>query len=803
MSNYDENYVSGCHGTVAEQLDEAYYDDRSDADDDLEKGRIKFPKDKLYGREKELGALRQLYDAMERNNSDEKVGDGTAAKEGQHISFEGSSSSSNVDSRVVFLSGYSGVGKSALVAEFINQIQRENSTLAANASSPVLHFSGKYIQQSGGAAPFSAISEVLGNLVSSLVNGHKGNKNKEGEMNYTRSLCTKIWKQIQISDVIGPDTDGNEVLTEIFPSLCPLLDGSFADRSKLERLESKSNFNGGEKKGEPSMNAVKESMNELLAVITSSLKRPLILFLDDLQWADGPSLELLSFLMANDAQLKNLMLIFAYRSNEVGADHPFASIMTKVTESRGQLVAKVDLFSLSQDAISHFIADSIGMEEQGSVSELVEVIYPKTMGNIFCVIQALEELVRKNALYYDMMYFEWRWTVDKVELANHVSADVLETIRGKIKGLSVDVQMLLSVMAHIPCTVGLAVLKELLANYKGNALNEDQIASLLKEASEDGMLMWSTESGNYVFSHDRIREASRGYVVEQDRDDLLLHMAAVLRRLGNGSKMEWCLYTAVDLLNSLPPDKVDIADLIKQNLRVSKMAKSKGSPEKENMLLRESMERVKPSNWKDYNLSLEVYNAVMASEYRLGNGDRMSTAIDEVLDHAICLRDKFSAYLHVVKHLSDSKGYRAGSHEGVKVLNMFSHNIPLQPTKSDMVREKMKLRLALKGRSLASLISLQVIEDPMLELFFQVCMDSLFSGQPRLVMVVAWTAIRCAIKKGIDGYLPQILVLLGTMEGKKGMCFLCKTCCTSVFIVFEMCSLRPYTSLLHCNCALT
>ena len=374
-----------------------------------------------------------------------------------------------------------------------------------------------------------------------------------------------------------------------------------------------------------------------------------------------------------------------------------------------------------------------------------------------------------------MMYFEWRWTVDKVELANQVSADVLETIRDKIMGLSVDVQMLLAVMAHIPCTVGLPVLKELLVNYKGNALNEDQIANLLKEASEDGMLMWSTESGNYVFSHDRIREASRGYVVEQDRDELLLHMADVLRRLGNGSKMEWCLYTAVDLLNSLPPDKVDIADLIKQNLRVSKMAKSRGSPEKENMLLRESMERVKPSKWKDYNLSLEVYNAVMASEYRLGNGDRMSAAIDEVLDHAMCLRHKFSAYLHVVKNLSDSKGYRAGSHEGVKVLKMFSHSIPLQPTKSDMVREKMKLRLALKGRSLASLINLQIIEDPMLELFFQVCMDSLFSGQPRLVMVVAWTAIRCAIKKGIDGYLPQILVLLGTMEGKKGECFLCNT----------------------------
>ena len=101
MADYDDNYVSGCHGTVAEQLDEAYYDDRSDADDDMEKGRIKFPKNKLYGRDKELGTLRQLYDAMTANNS---------------------------DSRVVLLSGYSGVGKSALVAEFINQIVRSSSS---------------------------------------------------------------------------------------------------------------------------------------------------------------------------------------------------------------------------------------------------------------------------------------------------------------------------------------------------------------------------------------------------------------------------------------------------------------------------------------------------------------------------------------------------------------------------------------------------------------------------------------------------------------------------------------------------
>jgi len=783
--DYDENYVAGCHGTVAEQLDEAYYDDRSDADDDMEKGRIKFPKNKLYGRDRELGVLRRLYGEMmttTTNNSyddNNNKGDVVAApvRRGQRVKFKRSFSDNNHDSRVVFLSGYSGVGKSALVKEFIHQIQKEyNSASNNDSSSPVWHFSGKYTQQSGGAAPFSAIAEVFGNMVSTFSNqshqrgDHLSEEkvNEEGaHNNCTPSLCcTRIWKRIKSSDVIGPNTDGYEVLIHIFPSLRPLLDGSFVSNNNLQRLESSE---GGKVKGEPSMNSVKESTSELLSVISSSLQQPLILFLDDLQWADGPSMELLSFLLAN-APLKNLMFILAFRSNEVGADHAFANIITKVTASRGQLVAKVDLFSLSQEAISQFIADSISMDDVDSVAELVEVIYPKTMGNIFCVMQALEELVRKNALYYDIMCFEWRWTVDKVELANQVSADVVETIKEKIKGMSVDIQRLLAVLAFIPCSVELSALKELLMNDDDTALNENAIASLLKEASEEGMLMWSTESGHYMFAHDRIREASRDFVVEEDRDELLLHIADVLQRLEKSSKMEWCLYTAVDLLNSLPPEKLDIVHLVKLNLRVSKIAKSRGSPEKENMLLRESMDRLQPFKWKDYDLSLEVFNAVIASEYTLGNGDRMTIAIEEVLDHAKSLQDKFSAYLHRVKSLRESKDYRTAAHEGVKILNKFSYNIPLKPTKLDLVRKKMKLGLTFKSRSnsYAILTSLPLTEDPIFELISQVCWDSLFSGQPHVLMMVAWSAVSRAIENGIDRHLPPILVALGTLLGKKG-----------------------------------
>jgi hypothetical protein len=132
----DDHYVAGAHGTVAEQKDEAYYDDRSDADDDMEKGRIKFPQNKLYGRDKELETLRNIFYQM--TPQDDSVEEPTTARPA---------------SRVVFLSGYSGVGKSALVKEFVKQIQAQQMNKSSSESS-VLHFSGKYSEQSSAATPY-------------------------------------------------------------------------------------------------------------------------------------------------------------------------------------------------------------------------------------------------------------------------------------------------------------------------------------------------------------------------------------------------------------------------------------------------------------------------------------------------------------------------------------------------------------------------------------------------------------------------------------------------------------------------
>ena len=384
----DEHYIAGAHGTIAPQKDEAYYDDRSDASDDMEKGQLKFPKS-LYGREKELDKLLSVYNEILVNCNDDR---------GNNNSSDGDSPGANIDaqdnmstyklSQIIWLGGYSGIGKTALVNEFIKRAQTKyTSSGSSESSSSIVHASGKYSEQCNSSAPFSAIANMLDNLAIQF--------SRDGENKTTEK--EKVWKNINSSELIGPDKEGNAILCSTFPGLSKLINPDESTETSAQTT---------------SLNAIKECTLELLSCICNALDNPLILFLDDMQWGDSASFDMLQFLLSSKDHLHNIMFICSFRSNEVDEDHPFTTLMNNVVKERdgSKSVERMDLFSLSPEAITKFIADSVKKEDdsENEVSELGEAIYKKTMGNIFFVMQALEELVRKNVVFYDMMCFEWR-----------------------------------------------------------------------------------------------------------------------------------------------------------------------------------------------------------------------------------------------------------------------------------------------------------------------------------------------------------------------------------------------------------
>lgn len=730
-NDYDDEFnVAGCHGTVAEQKDEAYYDDRSDASDDMEKGRIKFPNNKLYGRETELETLCNIYEGGPSSDNTSDTVDKTEQA-----------------ARVVFLSGYSGVGKSALVKEFVKQLQMKNT------SSSILHFSGKYAEQSSAVAPFSAVSDLFAQMT------HELSRMKDDE------LKSKIVDEI--GSFLDSNTESDRVLRGTFPVLAALLDSSCLEDTKNKE-------EGGSEGGAPSMNAIRESVQRLISIISGSLKRPLILFLDDLQWADAPSLDLLSFLLSSDAQMKNVMFICAYRSNEVPSTHPFAKLMesAKAKDDEMQVVETMDLFSLSQEVITQFIADSISKEEEvEQVAELADVVYQKTMGNIFCVMQAMEELVRKNALYYDMMSFEWRWALSKIELSTTISDDVVETIKGKIKELPIEIQNLLILMSYIPNTLEVPVLTALMKRDDEVSLDEGRIADLLKEASDEAMLMYSVESETYLFAHDRIREASRESIADEDKDNLLLHLSQVLQQLATGPEMDWCLFVAVDLLNSLPSEKTNANKLARLNMRVASLAMSRGTVEKQSELLHEGLECLKATGemWQDYNLTLSLLNAVITCDRNLGHFDKASAAIDDVLANAATLDDKFVANVNqfLVK-CDSSRDYGTALEDGVGLMNLYGYNVPLKPTKADELKQDMKMKMALKNRPYSCLNERPVKEDPIFTLFARVMEFALFQSHDRLATILGKRLIRHVMEHGMGKEFPGCLSILGALAQKKG-----------------------------------
>ena len=284
MDLTDSNVISGLHGTIAEQCAEDHLDDRSDADDDLNKGKIRFPKAKLYGREDELQQLQMVYEdvavqsdgfhkeAASPSSSSavpSQAGDMENGKDGEQNSAAISNRSAT---RAIFLGGLSGTGKSALIAEMIARVNR------AEFKHPhrfPLFGSGKF-EQFENAAPFTALSDGLAMWTAQLFERAE-RKDDDGE---EMRLLQKAIKKAGLS---ATEEDG-EILINMFPALAPLL-GSAEDeesdgpstRPKVPRKTSLRHMS-------LDITRVKIAVQNLIKALGRKQERPLVLFVDDLQW---------------------------------------------------------------------------------------------------------------------------------------------------------------------------------------------------------------------------------------------------------------------------------------------------------------------------------------------------------------------------------------------------------------------------------------------------------------------------------------------------------------------------------------
>jgi predicted ATPase len=298
-------------------------------------------------------------------------------------------------------------------------------------------------------------------------------------------------------------------------------------------------------------------------------EHPLALFLDDLQWADSTSLQLLSLIMC-DGNMNYLLLIGAYRDNEVSSVHPLVATMNTFAEHKLP-IHDIEVLPLSVFHISQLVQDTTRCQEEPA-RVIAELLHHKTAGNPFYVSQLLKTLHMEGHIAFSFEKGGWHWDADQLREQMSYSDNVVDLMVRQIQKLSADAQSVLKVAAALGDKFSLQVLsvatgKELRdtardlweALHAGLVLPMSQIYNFfvpspagVPEFSEDILekMQEMASSCHYRFLHDRVQQAAYSLVAEADKEEL--HLIIGRRMLQNlpPAKVEENLHAIVNQINS-------------------------------------------------------------------------------------------------------------------------------------------------------------------------------------------------------------------------------------------------------------
>ncbi len=348
--------------------------------------------------------------------------------------------------RLVTIAGYSGVGKSTIVSEF----QKKVAPVACRL------ISGKF-QQYKRDIPYFAIVEAFNTLFDMLL---------LSEQTVLDDFCQLFTESIGEQGLI---------LTSIFPKLESIV-GKQAPVDKLVGEEAENRFN--------------YFFLKLINMVATE-DRPLTLFLDDLQWTDLVSLNVLRAILQNGPSF--LLVILAYRSNEVDQHHPLQQFLDEAGKYN-VFHRKMVVRDLEPDDVSMLIEDSLGYRD----SKLSHIVFYKTHGNAFFVHQLLKGLADQSYFHRDVKNKIWTIDTDKVSDLQ-VSSNVVDFMQTRLKRLPRETTDLMRIIGAVGHHVSLDVLSVV------TGIRKDHISKVLKLPFEDGLLYYQQD--HVYFTHDKIEQA--------------------------------------------------------------------------------------------------------------------------------------------------------------------------------------------------------------------------------------------------------------------------------------------------------
>jgi PAS domain S-box-containing protein len=396
------------------------------------------------------------------------------------------------DTELVLVSGYSGVGKSSVVSELHKILIPSRGFFAA----------GKFDQYKQDI-PYATLAQAFETLVRQIL------VKTEAEVS--------LWRR-NILETVGPN---GQLLTNLIPDV-EFIIGKQQPVAELPPIEARNRF---------------QSVITQFLGLFATREHPLALFLDDLQWLDTATLELLERLVA-DQGVRHLLLIGAYRDNEVSSAHPLMRMLATLREA-GATTHEIVLASLGSEDVGRLVSDSLHCQQNVS-QVLAQLIYKKTSGNPFFTIQFITQLEQDGLLKFEPSTAAWRWDITGI-LAKDYTANVVDLMVGKVSRLPKATQESLKQLACLGTSTEFEQLRMIYED------STEGMHAQLWEAVRAGLILRSENS--YSFLHDRVQEAAYSLISEQERAETHLHIGRILAEGTSQERLEEAIFDIVNQLN--------------------------------------------------------------------------------------------------------------------------------------------------------------------------------------------------------------------------------------------------------------
>ncbi len=618
---------------------------------------------------------------------------------------------------LVVVSGYSGIGKSSVVNELHRVLVPPRGLFA----------SGKFDQYKRDI-PYSTLLQAFQSLVRSLLG------KSDAELGGWRGAFL---------EALGPN---GRLMADVVPELKLII----GDQPAIIEL--------------PPQDAQRRFQQVLRAFIGvfARPEHPLALFLDDLQWLDAGTLDLLEDLLTR-SDLQQLMLIGAYRDNEVTATHPLMRKLDAI-KSAGGKVTEITLAPLSREDLGQLIADALRCESDRS-EPLAQLVHEKTGGNPFFAIQFIASLAEEGMLVFDHDAVSWSWNVDRM-YAKRYTDNVVDLMIGKLTRLPIETQNGLQQLACLGSIADSTVLSLVLGT------TEERLHEALWEAMRVELV--ERVGGAYRFVHDRVHEAAYSLVPEARRGEAHLRIGRVLAAHIPREKREEAIFEIVNQLNrgaALMTSREEREQLAELNLSAGRRARASTAYASALNYLVAGVAWVADEGWErrpDLMFTLELHRAecefltgdLMAAEARLTMlSSRAADAIDQAA--VACLRVE----LYTTLDRSD---------RAVDVCLAYLRDLGIEwsphPTEDEARQEYERTWSLLGTREIEGLIELPLMSDPVRRATLDVLtkvLPAAFFTDPQLFSLAVCRMVNLSLEHGNTDASCIGYVHLGVIAGPR------------------------------------